>query len=130
MNASPIVAKRIEPRIPKMLFRNEISCFWWPSLGLVLSACVQAPEQICNLTVDKLIVEMRQGGIEPEKNLNGQAAVDLRNLLASLGTTMPAKVDEALIFVKEDQAVIAFFSRGCLVGNITGPWTLPVGRSI
>jgi hypothetical protein len=104
--------------------------FWWPPLGLVLWACVQAPEQGCKLTVDKLILEMRQSGIEPEKNLKGQTAVDLRNLLVSLGTTVPANVDEALIFEKEDQAVIAFFSRGCLVGNISGPWVLPLGRSV
>jgi hypothetical protein len=75
--------------------------FWWPPLGLVLWACVQAPEQGCKLTVDKLILEMRQSGIEPEKNLKGQTAVDLRNLLVSLGTTVPANVDEALIFEKK-----------------------------
>ena len=96
----------------------------------MLWACVQAPEQVCNVTVDKLLLEMRQGGFEPDKNLKGQAAVDLRNLVVSLGITVPANVDEALIFAKEDQAVIAFFSRGCLVGNITGPWTLPLGRSV
>jgi len=104
--------------------------FWWPALGPVLWACMQAPEEVCKLTVDNLILEMRQGGIEPERNLKGQTAVDLRNLLVSLGNAMSANVDEALIFVKEDQAVIAFFSRGCLVGNITGPWTLPLGLSV
>jgi len=113
-----------------MSFRNEIGRFWRPFLALVLLACVQAPEQICNVTVDKLLLEMRQGGIEPEKNLKGQPAVDLRNLLVSLGTTMPANVDEAFIFVKEDQAIITFFSRGCLVGNITGPWMLPLRQSV
>ena len=96
----------------------------------MLWACVQAPEQVCKLTFDKLTLELRQSGIEPEKNLKGQTAVDLRNLVVSLGTMVPANVDEALIFEKEDQAVIAFFSRGCLVGNITGPWTLPLGRSV
>jgi hypothetical protein len=130
MDAFLNFAKNMGPCIPKMSFRNEIGRFWRPFLALVLLACVQAPEQICNVTVDKLLLEMRQGGIEPEKNLKGQPAVDLRNLLVSLGTTMPANVDEALIFVKEDQAIIAFFSRGCLVGNITGPWMLSLRQSV
>jgi hypothetical protein len=51
------------------------------------------PAQPLKLTVDNLIHEMRQGGIEPDKNLKGQTAIDLRNLLVSLGTTLPANFE-------------------------------------
>jgi hypothetical protein len=101
--------------------------YWWALLGPTLFACTQHPEEACNLSTDKVLLAMRQGGVVPEKNLEGQAAVDLRDYLTSLGASMPENVDQALIFVKENQAMIAFFWHDCFIGDITGPWSPPLG---
>ena len=102
-----------------------------PFFGLTLLACAQAPESACIVSPDKVLLEMRQNGIEPEKNLEGQAAVDLRNYLESHGNLVPKDVDQVILFVKDEAAMIAFFWHGCLTGDITGPFKVnePSARS-
>jgi hypothetical protein len=100
----------------------------WCLLSLTLLACVQVPEGACNVSANRVLLEMRQGGVEPEKNLKGEEAVHLRDYLRGLGNSVPRNVDQAIIFVNEDQAMVTFFWHGCFIGDVTGPFA-PVDPS-
>jgi hypothetical protein len=94
----------------------------------VLLACVSQPAAqpiaaaACETTTaDALLTAMRQGGVEPVKDLKGPEAVRFLQWLALQGATVPEGVTRVIIWSNGSTALIALFAGDCFLAHAFGP---------
>jgi hypothetical protein len=69
--------------------------------------------------------QFQQNGIKLRADLEGEPLDALKEALnPHLATLVPAEVDRALIFEREDVALIVWFAKDCAVDHAVGPWPM------
>lgn len=98
------------------------------AMAVLLACATPAPVQpvvaapACETTTaDALLTAMRQGGVEPVKDIKGPEAVRFLQWMALQGATVPEGADRAIIWSNGSTALIALFAEDCFLAHASGP---------